>query len=337
MIQESKQTKCESRAKKTTVFMKEISSIEHYIDKNKEFVPVLKDISLIMKESESWGIYGRSLFEIKLLLKIMANIGPYRDGKCVLAEKGMMRKKRVVLDHVFYIGTSTMPYDNMNVLEFLMFATAQQKGSSVYRQDEIFELLIDLGLGYISLSTIKKLNESEKSVITLIAAYYSDSIIIVFNLPEFEFDTVLTDALGKISKLIVNAGKTLIIGTQNCPLIEKACTHTAYVRDGIVIYQGEVKHLRRDYDNLLLVVEDENVLEIKNNLQVYLPEQNFSIIDNRLLVYENSANSSNPFIIYKKIVETGLAPQKVKINPKTVKNAYREIDRQYALRKRLFK
>ena len=320
----------------TTVFMRGLSSIEHYAMGAQKFIQVLKDINLVLRRAESWGIYGQSPFEIKLLLEIMANIVPYQDGRCVLVEKGMMRRKRVVLDHVFYIGTSTMPYDNMNVLEFLMFATAQQKGNPLHRQEEIFELLLRLGLGYISLTIIKRLTHEEKAIVTLMAAAFSRSAIIVFNLPEFEFNEVLRNALEKLSYTITKTGKTLVLGTRDSLLIEGACTHTAYVRDGAIIYQGEVGRLCLNYDHLLMTVRDENVLQLKNSLQVLLPRHRFSIVENRLMIYENSECKSGPLLVYQKIIETGLAPQRIKINPKTVKNAYEEIDRQYDLRKQLF-
>ncbi len=122
-------------------------------------------------------------FEIKLLLEIMANIKPYHGGRCVLVERGMMRSKRIILEHVFYIGDSTMLYDNMNVLEFLMFATAKQKIKPACRQEQLFEFLIGIGLGHISLTPIKMLPGEEKAIIILLVAVYSESVMIVFNFP----------------------------------------------------------------------------------------------------------------------------------------------------------
>jgi ABC-2 type transport system ATP-binding protein len=42
---------------------------------------------LLIKKAESWGVFGSSAFEIKLLLEIMANIRPYENGRCVLMGK----------------------------------------------------------------------------------------------------------------------------------------------------------------------------------------------------------------------------------------------------------
>lgn len=332
-----KQSKEKLDSIKTVLLMEGLSSREHYYIPGEAPRRILKDINLLMERAESWGIYGQSPLEIKLLLEIMANIIPYHDGRCILVERGMMRKKRVILDHIFYIGAATMPYDNMNVLEFLMFTTAKQGDNPVFRQKELFELLIAFGLDHISLSPIRLLTKEEKATITLLVAAYSDSVMIVFNLPHYTFDGVLFNAIGKISKLITAKKKTFIIGTLDSSLIEKTCSHTAYLRDGVIIYRGTVENLRLRYDNVLLTVEDKNASQMVALLNLLLPQHRFSLVNDHLLVCQDGATRSDPFPVYKQITEAGLAPQAIKINPKTVQNAYREIDRQYDLRKQLFK
>jgi len=245
----------------------------------------------------------------------------------------MMRNKRVILKHVFYIGTTTMLYHNMNVLEYLMFATAKKGIKLVYRQEKIFELLISVGLGHISLSPIDYLTNEEKAVIALVTAAYSSSAIIVFNFPEYEFDDVLSNAIAKISSQITESRKTLILGCRDCLLIEKACSHTAYLADGRIIYQGTVKNLRLNYDKVLFIIRDKNIAEIKQRLAVLLPKYKLSIVDNRLLISDHQETSPELPSIYKKIAKAGLTPQQIEINLKTMQNAYREVARQYDLQK----
>ncbi|MEL7657100.1 MAG: hypothetical protein AAGU75_14480, partial [Bacillota bacterium] len=152
------------------VLMENLSSAEYLLREGESPQRVLKDINLQINKAEIWGIIGTSGFEIKLLLEIMANIRPYESGRCVLIERGMMRLKRVILKHIFYIGNSDMLYNTMNVLEFLMLATAKWKIDVVERQEQIFELIIKVGLGHLSLTSIGLLTREEKAVVTLVAA-----------------------------------------------------------------------------------------------------------------------------------------------------------------------
>lgn len=322
---------------RTVLQTEELSSKEYFClgDKEQEPQRVLRDINLTVKRSESWGIYGRYPFDIKLLLEIISNIKPYHEGRCVLVELGMMRNKRVILEHVFYIGSSTMLYNNMNVLEYLMFATAKQRFDPVYRQESIFEFLINIGLGNISLTPVKMLTKEEKAVITLLAAAYSGSIITVFNLPEYRFDETLALAIGRISKLITEKKRTLILGTTDHFLIENACSHSAYIADGELIYKGPVKDLRFDYDRILFIIKDKDAADMMHSLAKRLPDHELSIDGDRLLISDHNGTKSDPLQLYETIIEAGFAPQCVKINPKTVQNAYEEIGRLHDLQKQL--
>ena len=318
---------------KRVVLMEAISSGEHFLFGGEIPRRVLDNITLLIRRAEVWGINGTSLFEIKLLLEIMANIRPYDKGKCVLIERGMMRRKRVILKHVFYIGSPDMLYINMNVLEFLMFATAKSKINKVVLQEQIFELIIATGLGHLSLTPNHMLTREEKAVITLIAAAYSDSLMIVFNLPEYEWDEVLIDAVAKITSFIRERGKTLILATQNCLLIEKACSHTAIMQDGQLIYSGTVENFRLNYDKVEVIIRDKAVDVMMEKLAILLPDYKLDTKDDSLMISSKGSEASDPSAIYKIIIESGFTPDSIEINPKTVQNAYEELMLQHDLQK----
>ncbi|SDG96145.1 hypothetical protein [Desulfosporosinus hippei] len=307
------------------VLMENISSVEHFLVNGGKSRRVLDDINLVINRAEEWGIKGTSVYEIKLLLEIIANIRPYDKGKCVLIERGMMRHKRVILKHVFYIGSSDMLYNNMNVLEYLMFATAKSKVNKVLLQEQIFEYLIEIGLGHLSLTPNHMLNREEKAVITLIAAAYSDSQIIVFNLPEYEWDEVLIKAVAEIAKFIRKQEKTLILSTQNSFMIEKACSHTAIIKDGKLIYSGSVEKLRMTYDKIEVIIRDKTAKSMLEKLNRLLPGYNLVMKEDSLFIRSEGPGLNEPGEIHKKIIESGFIPDSIEINPKTVENAYEEL------------
>lgn len=311
------------------VLMENLSSGEFFERKGEEPRRVLNNISLLIKRGEVWGVKGTSLFEIKLLLEIMANITPYGSGRCVLVERGMMRHKRVILEHVFYIGSPDMVYNNMNVLEFLMFATAKAKLEAVERQGLILELLVKVGLGHLSLSPIRLLNKEEKAVVALITAAYSDSVMIVFNLPDYEFDETMTGAIAAIAAFIREKGKTLIIASQNSVLIERACTHLAVIGKGDLLFSGPVEEFRHRYDKIAVIIRDKAVGAMQDKLAELLPGHEISLKGDRLFIAGADEEGSDPKMIYQKIAEAGLVPAQMQVNPKTVQYAYEELMRQH--------
>ncbi|RCX20188.1 ABC-2 type transport system ATP-binding protein [Anaerobacterium chartisolvens] len=315
------------------VLMQNISSVEHFLQEGEVPRRVLEDISIIIKRSEIWGITGGSAFEIKLMLEIMANIRSYSSGRCVLIERGMPMHKRIILSHVFYIGGSEMIYDNMNVLEFLMLAAGKLNDNKLELQEQIFEFIIDMGLGKISLTANSMLTKEEKAVVILIAASYSDSAMIIFNLPEYEFHEELVNSIAKISKFIRKTGKTLIMGTCSSLMIERSCSHTTFIAGGKLIYNGTVKNLRLNFDKVAVIVRDKNLRGIMEKLAVLLPGHKLSIKDGRLLIESLTEKNKKTGYIYKKILETGFVPEYIETNSKTVQNAYEELVLQYDLQK----
>jgi ABC-2 type transport system ATP-binding protein len=332
MKQNGKRDGGESQVK-NIVLMEGLSSREYFWAENKNPRPVLEDIHLIIDKGEAWGITGRSHYEIKLLLEIMANIRSYDKGRCVLIERGMLRHKRVILKHVFYMGNSDMIYNNMNVLEFLMFAMDRFNSDKVALQEQIFEFMIQRGLGRICLTPNSLLTKEEKAVVTLIAAAYSDSVMIVFNFPQYDFDEILVEAIERISSFIRDRGKSLIIGTQNDLLIEKACSHTAFLLEGKILYQGNVEQLRLSYDKIEVIIRDKDIHSLQAQLTPLLAEYKLTVREDSLLISSLEDTACDPASIYKKIAEAGIVPEYMEVNPKTVYNAYEEIVLRHDLQK----
>ena len=166
----------------TVVLMQGIRSHECFLREG-GIVPILAGIDLEVSRGQAFGVDGNSPFALKLLLEIMANIRPYDQGRCVLHERGMMRKKRVIHPDVFYIGNPHMAYPNMNVLEFLMFARMKQPDDKIDMQEQMLEYLIEIGFKGIALSPVRSLPREYRAAMLLLASAYSNSSLIVFNLP----------------------------------------------------------------------------------------------------------------------------------------------------------
>ncbi len=316
------------------VHMERLTSEEYIFRDDQKPVRILEDVSLHIKRGEVWSISGLTSPEIRLLLEIMANIRPYHSGRCILAERGMMRHKRIILKHVFYIGDTEMLYENMTVLEYLIFAAHYRKSSELLLQDELLEFIIAAGLGRISLTPIKLLTAEEKAVVTLIAAVYSESLLIVFNFPELAFDDALSGAIRRISDIVRGSEKALVIGTNSYSLTEAACSHTAFLAGGRIIYSGSVEDLRFGYDPVELIVRGNNLSELAERLSPMLPGYALQFSDNSLLILNRSGSDPEGFV-HKKIIESGILPESIEINPKTVQNAYRELLRQNDLQDEL--
>ncbi len=325
----SRRGKADSRLVQTMVSMAGVSSAEGIVREGGEPRRVLSDITLRVERAQSWGITARTAYEIRLLLEIIGNIRPYDGGKCVLAERGMLRRKRVIQPHVFYIGGTDMLYGSMNVLEFLMFATARLREEKLSMQENLFEFLIAIGLSDISLTAVKWLSAEEKAVVTLIAAAYSASAMIVFNLPEAAFDARLRSAIAQTATLIMRRGKALILGTLDCALIDEACTHTAFIADGRMLYQGTAEALKQEYDRCVLILDDADIEDLRRKLDAVLDGSGLSAKDGCLRV--TASDDAQTPALYRRIAEAGVLPHAIRMHEKTVNYAYEELVRRHDL------
>lgn len=326
-----KQTPSTPKDVRTIVLMENITSNEHYLYPDGETVPILRGIDLTVEKGQIFGIDGASPFEIRLLLEIIANIRAYGSGRCVLLERGMMRKKRIILPHVFYIGNPNMAYQNMNVLEFLMFALMKRKGDKIALQEKMLDFLIDIGLKNIALTPLYSLPREHKAVVLLLISAFSKSELVVFNFPEYRFIDQLTRAIAGIASLFGPQNKTLVLASQDPDLIQAACTHMAFINDGVFLYAGSVDAFRHTYDNIMLTIVSDSAQTLASALRAELPQYTYDVSGHELIVRSDAPQTEDPRTIYQKITALDIVPSDIRLNPKTVQNAREELLKQYAV------
>lgn len=325
-----------------------LSSYEHYDAEPPQ--AVLADIDLFVRSGETWGIYAETAFETKLLLQIVGGIRRSM-GEYKLFEQLINVRKPFNIPALCYIGTSTMPYPNMNVLEYLMFMTrhidfhfrdieasdyldysiAKDTQRRAYRQEELLETLVGLGLDYLALTPLKRLYDDERAVISLLGSTYSNCSLIVFNFPEYEFPDFLAQAIPPMVKQAAENDKTVLLGLADPELIEEAASHAAYLVDGHILYEGSVDKLRYEHDKIVAYIADEQIEQIYDVLAPLLLDYELYFQNDILVVRDPNNKKESPSFVYKTMVGAGLSPLTMLINEKTVKNACEELLRHHDL------
>lgn len=308
-----------------SVLLEHVCSMEFYQKAGMEPRQVLSDINLQIHQGEVWGIIADSAFELRLLLEIIANARPYQDGRCVLNQRGMMRKKRIILPHLFYIGSTNMLFDNMNVLEYLMFITAKQKGDVVERQKKIFQDLLDHDMGYLSLSAIHHLTPDERALVTLMSAYYTESDIIVLNLARLTYQEKTLCAMEKLSKSIQEAKRTLIFSSFDTNLIQRISTHVATMKQGVISYQGTTTDFIHTWDHLSIVIEDPQIERFVTLISTYFPNVTMHQKEHRLELWDIRHDATLYHQLFSVFTDAQCYPKVLYQHTKCVENAWKEI------------
>ncbi len=316
------------------VRLNNICSQDYYYLGDNKARAVLKDISFEVNAGEVFGISSYNDEEIKILTEIVANIRPYFSGTCSLGEFGMLSQKKMVIPHLYYIDSYSTLYNNMTVIEYLMFVTEKSiEKNPAIKQKNLLDMLIDFGLGYVSLSLIEVLTIRERVILEYIIAYLSKNAIVVANFTDFDFNDEEIQIIKKItSKIIKDNERCVIVSTHQAKLIGIVCSNTIFIVDGKTRYVGGVNQLIARFDPVKVIIIDSRKEEMFNLLKKTYPEFSFEMEREMILVKdEDNKFSINGFL--KKLIDNNIDPDSIKINRGRVQNSFEEVARNYDLPK----
>ena len=287
--------------------------------------PVLHNITFDIKRGESWGVIGDEAFELELLMQIIANVRPYSSGRCSLVERGMMRRKRRIISHVFYIsGGDTVP-GNLNTLEYLMYVTARSRIADRQRQATILEALLASGLYYLTLVPMKYLNAAERATICLLSAAMSRALLVVFSVADLTFAPQLAKSIGNIVKLITQRGGAVLMGTNDCDMVQESCTHAAFLVKGQFAEYGRVESLLEKLDQraFILTSNDPQALakaisEASDGIETY-------VFDKEVHVYTRKDTKISQTAMMYILMNAGQIVEMMQTSRRSLRNAYREV------------
>jgi ABC-type multidrug transport system ATPase subunit len=240
------------------VSMENVSSMELFKQPDGRFFKVLYNVDLTVSVGECHGILGENRFELQLLAEIAGSVKPHESGRCSLMEIGMMRQKRRILPHVYYINDQKVLFEHMHVLGYLMFASEHAPGKPEVKQADWLKLLLKTGLYPFTLTYIRSLNAAEYALVSALLAYASKAVLIVMDCSAITVPDKLTEPFAALMRELIAAGKTVVLTNTSAGLIQKACTHASFLIDGTVTTSGPVSALCETYDkNILRIVSPE--------------------------------------------------------------------------------
>jgi len=303
----------------------DVSSSESYRYPDGFEEAVLHNITFDIKRGECWGIIGEEAFELELLMQIIANVRPYGSGRCSLVERGMMRRKRRILSHVFYIsGGDTVP-GNLNTLEYLMYVTARSRIADRQRQATILEALLASGLYYLTLVPMKYLNAAERAAICLLSAAMSRALLVVFSVADLTFQPQLAQSIRNIVKLIAQRGGAVLMGTTDCDMAQEACSHAAFLVNGTFAECGKMESLLEKLDQRAFILISNEPKSLSNAITSASDGLETYVFDKEVHVYARKGVKITQASMMYILMNTGQTVESFQASRRSLRNAYREV------------
>ena len=234
--------------------MENVSSMELFARPDGQYFKALYDLTLTVPVGACHGITGDGAFELQLIAEIIANVKPHEKGHCSLMEIGMMRQKRRILPHVYYINDQRVLFEHMHVLGYLMFASEHTPGKPESKQRDWLNLLLRTGLYPFALTYIRSLNPAEYALVSALVAYASDARLLVMDLSHIDVPETLHAPFAALLRELQAAGKTVVLSSRSRDLVQRACTSASFLIDGTIVVGGSIHALCTAYDRRALLV-----------------------------------------------------------------------------------
>lgn len=312
--------------------LEDIYSNQYFSPFGTNMVPVLSGVNLTIKKGEIWAVATRLNLTASLLMAIIANTAYYDCGHARIMGQDMPRRKRIMLRDVFYIGTTEMLYEDMNVLEFISFATQHsdhlEELNAAESQRTIFDFLIAADLGYISLSKISNLSLEEKTLVLMVVAYYSNNSLIVLGIQDLKIEMASIESFAYIVNAYRESNQSFIFPSVNNDHIVDYATHVSVLSRGRTVFNGSVEELKEKYDTIAFTIQARHPKFASEMLRQSLPDYNVSLHNDKIFlrnIHSNDVPSDMEVqYLYAQIREAELWVEQVHVNKKEVGNAIKE-------------
>lgn len=314
---------------KTAVLMDGVSSMELFAQPDGRYLKVLYNLSLDIPVGECHGITGEGAFELQLISEIIGNVKPHEKGQCSLLEIGMMRQKRRILPHVYYVNDQRVLFDHMHVLGYLMFASEHMEGKPDRKQQDWLKLLLRTGLYPFTLTYIRALSPAEYAIVSALVAFGTKARLIVMDFSRIDVPDQLIEPFSALLREFRASGKTVVLASRSRALVQAACTSASFLMDGTIVMSGFVATLCATYDRRVLQIETKHTNAAVSVLSAANPTFRTSTNETGVSLYAKNGQSGGCIVsAAARVLESAQIPfRSVRVPEPSLEEAFQEVKR----------
>jgi len=205
-------------------------------------ITVLNDISFEIPSGVIAGIIGPNGAGKSTVLNIITGFENFNDGKISLNERKISSFKEK-MSLFSYMPEKLEIYPEFLVKDFINFIQKTTK----YKNNELIK---SLNLFSVKNKKIKELSKGYKQRLKLFLALNNDKRIVILDEPFDGFDPIqLMDILELIKLENTQKNRTFLVSIHQLYDAEKICNYYILLNEGMVIAQGNIERLRRQFNN----------------------------------------------------------------------------------------
>lgn len=250
------------------------------------------DVSFSLNSGEVVAFIGPSGSGKTTTLKCLVNIIKPDEGIIKLFDRDLKKYYKDIMQFTSYLPSDDFKYDNLNVIDFLLYANSFYETnyeSEINRLLELFKLNPN--------QKIKTLSLGEKKKLLIILAFFHDSKIYILDEPCESLDPLMQDIFFNLVKEKKNEGATIIFTSHQLNNLSIICDRVLFINKGTITHNLKIDDLKQFYKKVtfkanksfqdrLLNLEGVKNLEIFEDRAKFLYAGDINILLKRLVSFD---------------------------------------------------
>lgn len=223
---------------------------------------VVKNLNLTVNNGDICAFVGHNGAGKTTTLKCMVGILDFSDGDILINGKSIRKNSIECKKEIAYIPDNPEIYDHLRGIEYINFIASvfkvpkEKKETLIKKYSDMFEMTNFLN------QDIGSYSHGMKQKISLIAALIHDPKVLILDEPFVGLDPVSAHHLKEEMTDMARKGATIIFSTHILEVAEKLCNKIAILKDGSLIYNGNMDDLIKNKSL------EEIYMEIDNNVEL---------------------------------------------------------------------
>lgn len=211
----------------------------------------ITDVSLAVKAGEIFGFLGpNGAGKTTTIRCIMDFIRP-QSGSIAILGKDILHNPDGVHGSIGYIPADTQLYANwtgQQHLDFYQAVRGQFDVSSIIKQ---LELPMDV--------KFHQLSTGNKQKLAILLAFAGNPKVLVMDEPTKGLDPLLQQIIYELLHDYRKAGGTAFVSSHNLPEVEKICDRVGVIKEGKIVADETMQHLRSLSVHLVTIISDKTI------------------------------------------------------------------------------
>lgn len=281
------------------------TNLDFYFGKQK----VIDKLCLDVPKNSIFGFLGHNGAGKSTTIKLLLGLLHSSDANIHLFGKDLKHNRNEILNQIGSLIEAPTIYRNLTAFENLLYLDKIFKKG----RDRIEELLKIIGLWEHRNKKAKHFSTGMKQRLGIGMAIFHNPELVILDEPVNGLDPIGILEIRELLLRLHREGKTIFISSHILSEIEKLCSHVGIIKDGVMIFQGEINSLISQTKKYIEIQTNDNTQAIEllkkqqlpvkltrnKMLEVELKDQNqfnqliSSLLTNQFKIYDIEKKSAN--------------------------------------------